>query len=267
MESIKVIILGIIQGITEWLPVSSTGHMLLFDELMPLEQSPEFISVFMVVIQLGSILAVLVLYWSKLWPVKKTMEESMKTLRLWGRVLIATVPAAVAGLLLDDIIDEKLSVWPVIAAALFAYGVLYIILEKKVRIKATVNSLEDISVTDALKMGAFQMLALIPGTSRSGSTILGGMICGISRPVAAEFSFFMALPVMAGASLLRLVKSGFAFTASQWGYLALGSAVAFVVSLLVIKALMSYVRAHDFSVFGVYRVILAIVVVCYFSLR
>lgn len=267
VESIKVIILGIIQGITEWLPVSSTGHMLLFDELMPLEQSPEFISVFMVVIQLGSILAVLVLYWSKLWPVKKTREESMKTLRLWERVLIATVPAAVAGLLLDDIIDEKLSVWPVIAAALFVYGVLYIILEKKVRIKATVNSLEDISVTDALKMGAFQMLALIPGTSRSGSTILGGMICGISRPVAAEFSFFMALPVMAGASLLRLVKSGFAFTASQWGYLALGSAVAFVVSLLVIKALMSYVRAHDFSVFGVYRVILAIVVVCYFSLR
>ena len=267
MESIKVIILGIIQGITEWLPVSSTGHMLLFDELMPLEQSPEFISVFMVVIQLGSILAVLVLYWSKLWPVKKTREESMKTLRLWGRVLIATVPAAVAGLLLDDIIDEKLSVWPVIAAALFVYGVLYIILEKKVRIKATVNSLEDISVTDALKMGAFQMLALIPGTSRSGSTILGGMICGISRPVAAEFSFFMALPVMAGASLLRILKSGFSFSSEEYLILFVGTLVSFLVSLVVIKKLVSFVRSHDFAPFGVYRIVLSLLVVAYFSIK
>ena len=265
MEALKVVILGIIQGITEWLPVSSTGHMLLFDELMPLDQSAQFISVFMVVVQLGSILAVVVLYFDRLWPFRRDRVQRMKTLTLWGKVLIATIPAAVVGLLLDDIIDEKLSTWPVIAAALFVYGVLYIILEKKVRIRTRVESLEDITIRDCLFMGLFQMLALIPGTSRSGSTILGGMIGGISRPVAAEFSFFMALPVMAGASLLRLLKSGFGFTAAQWGYLALGSAVAFVVSLVAIRGLMDYVRRHDFSVFGVYRIALAIVVVLYFG--
>lgn len=265
MEALKVVILGIIQGITEWLPVSSTGHMLLFDELMPLDMSPRFVSVFMVVVQLGSILAVVVLYFDKLWPFRRDRVQRVRTLTLWGKVLIATIPAAVVGLLLDDIIDEKLSTWPVIAAALFVYGVLYIILEKKVRIRTRVESLEDITIRDSLFMGLFQMLALIPGTSRSGSTILGGMIGGISRPVAAEFSFFMALPVMAGASLLRLVKSGFGFTAAEWGYLALGSAVAFVVSLAAIRGLMGYVRRHDFSVFGVYRIVLAAVVVLYFG--
>lgn len=266
VEAVKVIILGIIQGITEWLPVSSTGHMLLFDALLPLNLSSDFVSVFMVVVQLGSILAVVVLYFNKLWPLKRSRQESMRTFRLWGRVLIATIPAGAAGLLFDDIIDQKLSTWPVIAAALAVYGVLYIILEKKVRIKTRVETLDDISIRDALYMGLFQMLALIPGTSRSGSTILGGMIGGISRPVAAEFSFFMALPVMAGASLLRLVKSGLAFSAAEWAYLALGSLVAFLVSLAAIKGLMSYVRNHDFSVFGVYRIVLAVVVTAYFSL-
>lgn len=266
-EMIKVFLLGIIQGITEWLPISSTGHMLLFDELFPLKASPAFMSVFMVVIQLGSILAVLVLYFSKLWPFRKDRTEMKKSFTLWGKVLIASVPAAVAGLLFDDLIDSKLSTWPVIAAALIIYGVLYIVLEKKVNFRIRVRSLEEITPLDALKIGAFQMLALIPGTSRSGSTILGGIITGVSRPVVAEFSFFMAIPVMAGASLLRLVKSGLDFTMTEWVYLGAGSVVAFAVSLVVIRALVRYVREHDFSVFGIYRIILGVVVVLFFSFR
>lgn len=266
-EMIKVFLLGIIQGITEWLPISSTGHMLLFDELFPLKASPAFMSVFMVVIQLGSILAVVVLYFSKLWPFRKDRAEMKKSFTLWGKVLIASVPAAVAGLLFDDLIDSKLSTWPVIAAALIIYGVLYIVLEKKVNFCIRVRSLEEITPLDALKIGAFQMLALIPGTSRSGSTILGGIITGVSRPVVAEFSFFMAIPVMAGASLLRLVKSGLDFTMTEWVYLGAGSVVAFAVSLVVIRALVRYVREHDFSVFGIYRIILGVVVVLFFSFR
>ena len=266
-EMIKVFLLGIIQGITEWLPISSTGHMLLFDELFPLKASPAFMSVFMVVIQLGSILAVVVLYFSKLWPFRKDRAEMKKSFTLWGKVLIASVPAAVAGLLFDDFIDSKLSTWPVIAAALIIYGVLYIVLEKKVNFRIRVRSLEEITPLDALKRGAFQMLALIPGTSRSGSTILGGIITGVSRPVVAEFSFFMAIPVMAGASLLRLVKSGLDFTMTEWAYLGAGSVVAFAVSLVVIRALVRYVREHDFSVFGIYRIILGVVVVLFFSFR
>lgn len=266
-EMIKVFLLGIIQGITEWLPISSTGHMLLFDELFPLKASPAFMSVFMVVIQLGSILAVVVLYFSKLWPFRKDRAEMKKSFTLWGKVLIASVPAAVVGLLFDDFIDSKLSTWPVIAAALIIYGVLYIVLEKKVNFRIRVRSLEEITPLDALKIGAFQMLALIPGTSRSGSTILGGIITGVSRPVVAEFSFFMAIPVMAGASLLRLVKSGLDFTMTEWVYLGAGSVVAFAVSLVVIRALVRYVREHDFSVFGIYRIILGVVVVLFFSFR
>lgn len=265
IESIKVIILGIIQGITEWLPVSSTGHMLLFDQIMPLKLSSSFISVFMVVVQLGSIMAVVVLYFGELWPLKKDRSETVRTLRLWLKVMIATIPAGIAGLLLDNVIDEKLSSWPVIAAALFIYGVLYLFLEKKTGAKVRVRSIDELTIKDSIFMGLFQMLALIPGTSRSGSTILGGLIGGISRPVAAKFSFFMAIPVMAGASLLRLVKSGFSFSAAEWGYLALGSAVAFIVSLAAIKGLMSYVREHDFSIFGVYRIILSVIVVIYFT--
>lgn len=266
MEALKVIILGIIQGITEWLPVSSTGHMLLFDELLPLDQSPEFVSVFMVLVQLGSVMAVVVLYFGKLWPFKRDKVQRDRCLRLWGKVLVATIPAGVVGLLLDDIIDEKLSVWPVIAAALFVYGVLFIVIEKKGKdAPARVESVDDFTVRDSLVMGCFQMLALIPGTSRSGSTILGGMLTGVSRPAAAEFSFYMAIPVMAGASLLRLLKSGFAFSASEWGLLGLGCLVAFLVSLVAIRGLVGYVRRHDFSAFGWYRIALAAAVVLYFS--
>lgn len=267
MEYLKIVLLGIIQGITEWLPISSTGHLILFDELVGLQMSEGFKSVFMVVIQLGSILAVVVLYFSKLWPFKRDREESRRAFVLWAKVLVASIPAAVVGLLLDDIIDSHLSTPLVIAAALVIYGVLYIYLEKRVKIAVRVESVEALSYLDALKMGAFQMLALIPGTSRSGSTILGGLVCGIARPVAAEFSFFMALPVMAGASLLRLLKHGLSFTANEWMMLLLGSLVAFIVSLFAIKALVGYVRKHDFAAFGVYRIVLALVVVVTFALR
>ncbi len=267
MEYLKTVLLGIIQGVTEWLPISSTGHLLLFDELVGLKMGKEARSVFMVVIQLGSILAVVVLYLEKLWPFKRSREERRKSFVLWAKVLAASIPAAIAGLLLDDIIDSHLSSPLVISASLAVYGVLYIYLEKRMKIEVRVESVEDITYRDALRMGLFQMLALIPGTSRSGSTILGGLVCGIGRSAAAEFSFFMALPVMAGASLLRLVKHGMAFTAYEWRLLAIGSFVAFAVSLVSIRALVGYVRKHDFAIFGVYRIVLAIVVVITFALR
>lgn len=266
MEILGIVLLGIIQGITEWLPISSTGHLLIFDAIYPLNLSPDFKSVFMVVVQLGSVFSVLVLYWNKLWPIKKVRAESVKAFKLWLKVLIATVPAAIAGLLFDDYIDSKLSVWPVIAAALAVYGALYIFIEKKLKLKARVNSVYDISIKDAIALGCFQMLALIPGTSRSGSTILGAMLIGLARPAAAEFSFFMSIPVMAGASLLRIVKHGLGFSGVEWLYLILGTLIAFAVSLFVIRRLVSYVQRHDFTLFGIYRIALALVITAYFLL-
>ncbi len=264
MEFIKVALLGIIQGITEWLPISSTGHLILADEFIHLTGSDEFKYLFNVVVQLGSILAVVVLYWSTLNPFKRDKSERMVCLRLWAKVLVASIPAAIVGLMLDDIVDEHLSVWYVIAAALFIYGVLYIIIEKKLKIKVRIRDTESVSYMDALKLGVFQMLALIPGTSRSGSTILGGMLLGFDRTVAAQFSFFMAIPVMAGASLLRLLKSGLAFTGQEWALLVFGTFVSFLVSLVVIRKLVSFVKSHDFSPFGVYRIILSLLIVIYF---
>ena len=241
--------------------------MLLADEFIHLSGSDAFKSVFWVIIQLGSILAVLVLYWNTLSPFKRDRKERNACFNLWGKVLVATVPAAIAGVLLDDLIDEKLSVWYVIAFTLFVYGVLYIILERMVKIPKRIDTIEDVNYMDAFKLGMFQMLALIPGTSRSGSTILGGILLGFDRTVAAKFSFFMALPVMAGASLLRLLKSGFNFTGSEWALMGIGTFVAFIVSLVVIRKLVDFVRNHDFAGFGVYRVVLAVVVVLYFSFR
>lgn len=264
MEFIKVAVLGIIQGITEWLPISSTGHLILADEFIHLSGSDEFKYLFNVVVQLGSILAVVVLYWSTLNPFKRDRNERIKCLTLWAKVLVASIPAGIVGILLDDIVDEKLSTWYVIAAALFIYGVLYIIIEKKIKIKVRIKDTESVTYMDALKLGIFQMLALIPGTSRSGSTILGGMLLGFDRTVAARFSFFMAIPVMAGASLLRLLKSGFALTGEEWILLLVGTLVSFLVSLVVIKKLVDFVRSHDFSVFGVYRIILSVLIVMYF---
>lgn len=266
METLKAAFLGLVQGITEWLPISSTGHLILADQFVHLAGGDDFKSVFWVVVQLGSILAVVVIYWSTLSPFKRDSKERNACFSLWGKVLVASIPAAVAGLLLDDIIDEKLSVWPVIAAALFAYGLLYVVLERKVRISTRIDSVESVTYLDAFKLGLFQMLALIPGTSRSGSTILGGILLGFDRTVAARFSFFMALPVMAGASLLRLVKSGMDFSAEEWYLMGVGTLVAFVVSLVVIRKLVDYVRGHDFSAFGIYRMVLAVVVTVYFCL-
>lgn len=267
IELLKAVLLGIVQGITEWLPVSSTGHMILLDELLPLQVSASFKELFFVVVQLGSILAVLVLYFHKLNPFSstKTPVERKQTWSLWAKVVVASIPVGVIGILFDDWINKVFFHWQVIVVALAVYGLLYIILEKKRSGKASrVATLEDLSWKDAFGIGMFQMLAVVPGTSRSGSTILGGIILGVDRPVAAEFSFFLALPAMAGASLIKILKIGLHFSALEWGVLAIGCATAFVVSLVAIKFLVGYVRRHDFSVFGWYRIALAIVVTVFF---
>lgn len=268
IEILKAVVQGIVQGITEWLPISSTGHILLLDAVWKMQESPEFFDVFKVIIQLGSILAVVVLYFHKLNPFspKKTAEEKSDTWKLWLKVLVASVPAAIVGLVLDDIIDEVLSVPLVIAIALIAYGIAFIWMENRRRgsHSAQISDLKDISYARALGIGAFQMLALIPGTSRSGSTILGATLLGTSRPVAAEFSFFMAIPVMLGASGLKVVKyfllDGYSFSRDEWILLAVATVVAFVVSLVVIRFLMAFIKKHSFKVFGWYRIALGIVV-------
>ena len=268
LEIIKTIILGVVQGITEWLPISSTGHMILVDAFMPLKVyadevvNKEFVDMFMVVIQFGSILAVLLLYFHKLNPFspKKDNIQKRDTWVLWSKVLVASVPAAVIGLLFDDIIDALLYNPLTVAIALIVYGILFIIIEKKKK-KPLVTNLNDLDYKTAFKIGAFQMLALIPGTSRSGSTILGATIVGCSRKVASEFSFFMAIPVMFGASLLKIIKLDMALDFSGFIILLLGMVVAFVVSVIVIKSLMRYIRKHDFKIFGYYRIVLGIIVI------
>jgi undecaprenyl-diphosphatase len=269
-EILKSVIFGILEGITEWLPISSTGHLLLLDQFLTLNVSETFKELFMVVIQLGAILAVVVLYFSTLNPFspKKNHEEKKSTYNLWLKVIVATLPAGVFGLLLDDIVEQYLSIWQVIVAALFVYGILYVIIEKRGKNRVMrVKSINDMSYKDSLVMGFYQVLALVPGTSRSGSTILGGIITGIDRPVAAQFSFFMAIPVMFGASLLKIVKLGFNYSGQEYIILGVGCFVSFVVSLLVIKSLMIYVRAHDFSVFGWYRIILSILLTIIFLVK
>ena len=268
LEIIKTIILGVVQGITEWLPISSTGHMILVDAFMPLKVyadevvNKEFVDMFMVVIQFGSILAVLLLYFHKLNPFspKKDNIQKRDTWVLWSKVLVASVPAAVIGLLFDDIIDALLYNPLTVAIALIVYGILFIIIEKKKK-KPLVTNLNDLDYKTAFKIGAFQMLALIPGTSRSGSTILGATIVGCSRKVASEFSFFMAIPVMFGASLLKIIKLDMALDLSGIIILLLGMVVACVVSVIVIKSLMRYIRKHDFKIFGYYRIVLGIIVI------
>ncbi len=265
VEIIKAILQGIVQGITEWLPVSSTGHILLLDALWKMDASPAFFDVFKVIIQLGSIMAVVVLYFHKLNPFspKKSPQEKKGTWVLWSKVLVASIPAAIAGLILDDLIDEALSVPLVIAAALIVYGIAFLWMESRPTTPAA-DSLEKISYKRALGIGTFQMLALIPGTSRSGSTILGATLLGTSRTVAAEFSFFMAIPVMLGASALKLAKcfllDGYTFTAQEWVLLAVATVVSFVVSLLVIRGLMAFIKKHSFAPFGWYRIVLGVVI-------
>ena len=266
IEILKAIAQGIVEGITEWLPVSSTGHILLLDAFWKMDASKEFFDVFKVVIQLGAILAVVVLYWQKLNPfsLKKSKVEKKSTWVLWSKVLVASIPAAIAGLALEDAIDGVLSTPVVIAAALIVYGIAFIVMESRQSHTVKVETVEDISYKHAFGIGAFQMLALIPGTSRSGSTILGASLLGTSRTAAAEFSFFMAIPVMLGASGLKLVKAllldSVSFSMEEWILLAVATVVSFVVSLLVIRSLMAFIKKHSFKPFGWYRIVLGAVV-------
>ena len=273
IEYIKAIILGIVEGITEWLPISSTGHMILVDEFLHLNVSPEFLEMFLVVIQLGAICAVPLLFWDKLYPLsrKKSKEENRAIWQTWFKVIVGVLPAAVLGVLLDDILDEYLYNYVVVAIALIAYGVAFIFVEKnKAEKNFRVNSVHELSYKDALKIGAFQVLSLIPGTSRSGSTILGGMLSGVSRETSAEFSFFMAIPIMLGASALKILKfilEGFSATGGEIILLAIGMIVSFVVSVYVIKFLMDFVKRHDFKIFGYYRIGLGALVLIYFIIK
>jgi undecaprenyl-diphosphatase len=269
LDIIKAVILGIIQGITEWLPISSTGHMIIFNEFWSL-QPQEFFDVFKVVIQFGSILAVLLLYFHKLnpWSPKKSKKQKKETLDLWGKVIVGCIPAGIAGLLLDDIIDAYLSTPFVIAIMLIVYGIIFII-TAKYPMQVTTRKISDLTYKQAGVIGLFQCLALIPGTSRSGATILGGLYEGASRKVASEFSFFIAVPIMAAASLLKIVKyiaAGLSFSFVQILVLLVGMLVAFIVSVFAIRALMNYVRNHSFEVFGWYRIALGIVILIVFYL-
>ncbi len=271
LELLKAVVFGIVEGITEWLPISSTGHLILLDEFLRLDMSEEFREMFNVVIQLGAILAVIVLFFHKLNPFapKKTVLEKKNTWQLWFKVVAAVLPSAVIGLLLDDWMDAHLYNYVVVAIALVVYGIAFLFLEKQDR-KARITDVYALDYRTAILIGCFQCLALIPGTSRSGSTILGAILLGVSRPAGAEFSFFLAIPTMLGASALKLVKfllSGVTATGGEIMVLLVGCVVSFVVSVVVIRSLMEYVRKHSFSVFGVYRIILGIAVLLYFGLK
>ena len=289
-ELLKVIFLGIVEGITEWLPISSTGHMILVDEFIKLNVSPEFKEFFFVVIQLGAILAVILLYWNKLWPFyirpltkrQRAMANKMPTVQrgaylfveqfcdkekwiLWFKIFVACLPTVIIALPFNDIIEEKFNNYVVVAIALIVYGILFIVIENyNKRRRASCRNLQELSFKTALIIGAFQVLSVIPGTSRSGSTIIGGILAGTSRTVAAEFTFFLAIPVMFGASLLKLIKFGLAFTGTEIMILIVGCLVSFIVSILAIKFLVGYIKKHDFKVFGWYRIVLGVLVLGYF---
>ncbi|MDD3429760.1 MAG: undecaprenyl-diphosphate phosphatase [Oscillospiraceae bacterium] len=270
MEILKVIFLGVVEGITEWLPISSTGHMLLVDEFLRLNASDAFKEMFFVVIQLGAILAVVLLFWNKMFPFQwkdKTQPVIKKeTFSLWLKVVVACVPGAVVTLLFDDYIEAHLHTPVVIANALIVYGVAFILIESWNKKRTPkVKNLTDITYTTALIIGLFQVLSIIPGTSRSGATIIGALIIGVSRVAAAEFTFFLAVPVMFGLSAIKIIKFGFAFTGAEMLILVIGMIVAFAVSVAVIKFLMSFIKKHDFKAFGWYRIVLGIIVLLYFT--
>lgn len=293
LEWLKVILLGIVEGITEWLPISSTGHLILVDEFVKLNQSEEFMKMFNVVIQLGAILAVVVLYWDKLWPfhTKKHAQKKnwfanpvetgfvgsvqrfcnhycyMDKIILWFKIVLACIPAMVVGIPFDDWMEAHFHTAPVVAIALITYGIVFIVIENYNKKRTPrVTKLSNLSFKDAFLIGVFQVLSLIPGTSRSGSTIIGGILIGTSREIAAEFTFFLAIPVMFGASLIKLLKFGLAFTTIELAVLIVGMVVAFGVSILAIKFLVGYIKEHDFKVFGWYRIALGILVLLYFGL-
>lgn len=267
IELIKAAVLGVIEGITEWLPISSTGHMILADQFIRLGESDAFREMFLVVIQLGAILSVIVLYFHRLNPFSptKTAAQKKETVSLWLKVLVACVPAGIVGLLFDERIDRLFYNYQTVAVTLILYGVLFIVIENRNRHRlCRTTKISQMSLSTVLLIGVFQMLALIPGTSRSGATIVGAMLIGTSRAVAAEFSFFLAIPVMLGASALKIVKFGFSFTGLELAVLLTGMAVAFAVSAAAIKFLMKYIQRHDFKVFGWYRIALGAVVLLYF---
>ena len=269
LEALKVIVLGIVEGITEWLPISSTGHLILVEEFIKLKMTEDFMSMFNVGIQLGAILAVVVIYFHKLNPFSntKTQKQKMLTLQLWVKVLLASVPAAIIGLLFNDFIDAHLMNYVVVAITLILYGIAFIVVEKRhEHVKPAVKRLSDLTIPMVVIIGCFQVLALIPGTSRSGATIIGGLLIGAARGVAAEFTFFLAIPVMFGASFLKIIKFGFHFTGAEVFLLLLGCIISFVVSIFAIKFLMQYIKNHDFKVFGYYRIVLGIIVLLYFGM-
>lgn len=268
LEILKAIFLGIVEGVTEWLPISSTGHMILVDQFIKLNVSAAFLEMFLVVIQLGAILAVVFIYWKKLLPFSYKNNKVMikkHTVILWGKILVACLPAAIIGLAFDNIINAIFYNYQTVAVTLIFYGILFIIVENynKNR-KPEIVQLSQINYKTALLIGVFQILSLIPGTSRSGATIIGGMILGTSRTIAAEFTFFLAIPIMFGASLLKLVKFGFAFTGWEVVILLTGMITAFITSVFAIKFLMTYIKKHDFKVFGWYRIVLGVIVLLYF---
>lgn len=269
LEIIKAIFFGIVEGITEWLPISSTGHMILLNELVKLDVSQEFYDMFQVVIQLGAIIAVVILFWKQIWPVKKEKEKltlDKNIISLWGKILVACVPAAIVGVLFDEVFEKLFYNYVCVAIALIVFGIAFIIIENKNKGKnSKINSLAELSYNTVLLIGIFQLIAAIfPGTSRSGATIVGALLLGVSRTVAAEFTFFLAIPVMFGASLLKLVKFSFAFSGMELAILLVGMIVAFITSMFIIKFLMSYIKKHDFKVFGYYRIVLGIIVLLYF---
>jgi undecaprenyl-diphosphatase len=267
LELLKAILFGIVEGITEWLPISSTGHMIILNELVKLNCSDEFLEMFLVVIQLGAILAVVILFWNKIFPFqfkdKSKPVIELDKIMLWLKIIVACIPAAIVGLLFDDIFEALFYHAIPVALALIIFGIAFIIVERQNKNKKPkIRKLSDISFKTALIIGLFQLIAAIfPGTSRSGATIVGALLIGVSRSVAAEFTFFLAIPVMFGASLLKIVKFGLSFTALEAGVLIIGMLVAFVVSIFVIKFLMDYIKKHDFQVFGWYRILLGIIVI------
>ena len=270
LDILKAIIFGIVEGITEWLPISSTGHIILMEELLKLDQGEAFFEMFQVVIQLGAILAVVVIYFHKLNPFSptKTQKQKMMTWQIWIKVIIGCLPAGVIGLLFDNWIDKTLYHWYVVALMLIVYGVLFIVVENYQKGKEPrVTKFSQLTIPMILIIGVFQMLAMIPGTSRSGATIVGALMIGVSRSLAAEYTFFLAIPVMFGASLLKLVKFGFNFTTIQLAVLLVGMVVSFAVSIVAIKFLMSYIRKNYFKVFGYYRIVLGVIVFLFFGIQ
>lgn len=270
LEALKVIILGIVEGITEWLPISSTGHLILVEEFVKLNFSQSYLDMFNVVIQLGAIMAVVVIYFHRLNPFspKKTEKQKKMTLQLWMKVVIASIPAGVVGILFNDFIEEKFNNSYVVATMLIVVGILFIVIENRHKgVKPQITKISQMGIPVLIWIGVFQMLAMIPGTSRSGATIVGALALGVSRTAAADFTFFLAIPAMAGASLVKLRHFGFDFTGTELGLLLLGCVVSFVVSVLAIKFLLKYIQNHDFKAFGYYRIVLGIIVFLYFGIR